>query len=176
MSDEGLTDLRRFAASMEATQAELEAGGFHEHLHGEDLLGTVLRTHMWVERELTAIIEALLRHPERLKRRWSFAHRLELVAANDILDPADLPAYEELDRLRNRLAHRLEDEVSPDDEERLVRALRPELRNAVQANSRDEPFPHHLRRALHLMVFMLKLRRQGFEPKPLTPTPPEDAS
>jgi hypothetical protein len=143
---------------IEADQFE---GGFMEHLASDDLLGLVLRAHLWVERELEAIITALLPFPERLRRRWSFGHRLELVAALGILDEKDVPGYEDLDDLRNRLAHRFNYQLSEQDQEALLRKMRPDYGLMVSkgAQEKGHTFPRPLRAALETLIFPLQWKR-----------------
>lgn len=146
---------------------DLLGAGFEEHLEKDDLMAVVLRAHMLVERELTAIIQHPLPHPERLRRTWSFVHRLELVAALGVLDEEDLPAYRYLNRLRDRAAHRLNYEISEGDQAALIRSIRPEYAAGLKHVVATQPFPGPLRHAMKMLVLAVALKRHGLEaPRP----------
>lgn len=146
---------------MSAVQAELDAGDFDAHLRDDDLLAVVLRAHMWVERELAAIVEAPLPHPELLRARRSYRHQLELVGALGFLEADDLPAYEYLDDLRNKVAHRFGYAISAEEQAALVRRLRPAYRRSVEATKGTAPFPEPLKQALRMLVVTLMMKRLG---------------
>lgn len=137
--------------------------GFDRHLDDVDLLGVILRSHMLVERELTAIIEQPLPHPERLRRQWSFIHRLELVAALGLLDEEDIPAYQYLDTLRNRAAHRLNYEVGINEHEALIDRLAEALASPIRAKFPAESFPEPLRHTLKLLILYVAIKRHGLQ-------------
>lgn len=156
--DTALEEIHRL---MHDVREDLKSGGFDRHMESDDLLGILLRAHLWIERALKAVIERSLKHPERLRARWSFRHRLELVAALGFLDEVDLQAYLYLDDLRNRVAHRFNYTVSEGDQAAMISRLQPSLRGSIEASTVGKPFPEPLRQALRLLVVTLMLRLKG---------------
>lgn len=155
---------------------DLLGAGFEEHLDRDDLMAVVLRAHMLIERELTAIIERPLPHPERLKRVWSFSHRLELVAALGVLDEEDLPPYRYLNRLRDRAAHRLNYEVSEDEQTALIERVRPGYAAGLEHVVASQPFPGPLRHVMKMLVLTVALKRHGLEAPRQAPSDSESSA
>jgi len=85
----------------------------YKHLYGlNDLTLIVLKGHLLVEEEINELLNVLLEKPNALKEgNFSFYQKLCILRA--ILNPKYLPdkewkAMEQLNNLRNRLAHHLE--------------------------------------------------------------------
>lgn len=134
--------------------------GFHDHMDSDELLTVVLRAHLWLDRELRLMIERPLPHPERLIRSWDFPHRLQLVAALGIIEEEEAEALEYVNELRNRLAHRLDYQISEQEEAALLNKLPAPYRQSVEARIPDQ-FPARLREALKYLVVFLVMRRLG---------------
>jgi hypothetical protein len=149
---------------------DLLGARFEEHLDRDDMMAVILRAHMLIERELTAIIERPLPHPERLRRSWSFSHRLELVAALGVLDEEDLPPFKYLNKLRDRAAHRLNYEISEDEQTALIERIRPEYAAGLEHVVASQPFPGPLRHAMKMLVLTVALKRHGLEAPRRTPS------
>lgn len=129
---------------------------------------------MLIERELTETIQGPLPHPDRLKKPWSFAHRLELAAALGVLDEEDVPAYEYVDDLRNHAAHRLNYEFTVNEQAALIRRLPSALADAVRGHAATHPFPEPLRHALKLLVLVVAMKRHGLSPPSEDDVAPSD--
>jgi hypothetical protein len=95
---------------MSAVADDLGAHEFRRHIKTEDPLGMVLRAHLFIERELTIIIEHLLPDPKPT-RNWRYATRLDLVEAVEIFDHHMIQAYRPVGTLRNKAAHNLDQEI-----------------------------------------------------------------
>ncbi len=59
-----------------------EVQAFIDHIRKEDILGVLIRGHLYIEEKLTALIEMNLRQPEKLKlEKKSFSLKIELTVA-----------------------------------------------------------------------------------------------
>src|SRR5215469_1480214 len=111
----------------EATKRHLESEETRElqsHLLKEDVLGVIIRGHTYVEAKLTSLIELALKKPNFLKlEKRTYALKCDLAVAMGIVRSDMLPALRGLGRLRNRLAHNVEAEMTREDCTSLYGAL-----------------------------------------------------
>jgi hypothetical protein len=135
-----------------------------EHLFrditSDDLLGAALRGHLWVENELIHIIHELLPRPGAFNLdRISFPSKVELAAALGAISPDDVPAYRNLNTLRNRLAHRFDSQVTEEDERSLFASMTAETREIATGGLSDEEahFPDVLQAALAALIIRLQV-------------------
>lgn len=85
------------------------------HLDAGSGLSAVLRAHLWVESMLIGLIEVSLANPSALDLdRMTFAQKLRLAEASGGLQPEVVPWVRALNRLRNNLAHKLDEDASDD--------------------------------------------------------------
>jgi hypothetical protein len=111
----------------------------------EFTLHVLLRTHLAIENELDKILSLLLEKPKLLnKLKLTFSQKATLVQAMSSLYPVPWDDIRKLNSLRNRLAHRLEDDSIVHDIDALIcRVLRRhsypphELLNAPASASED---------------------------------------
>ena len=111
------------AASEEFSRSP-EARAFIAHIYKEEILGVLIRGHLYIEEKLTALIERNLRRPKKLKlEKKSFSLKIELAVA--LASEAEVlqEALVVLNRLRNRLSHNLRAKITRDDCVRLYKAL-----------------------------------------------------
>lgn len=115
-----------------------EAKRFHAHLEQEDILGLVVRGHLYIEVRLTDLIEQALHEPEKLNlAKKSFALKVELAVAMGVIhEPLEAPLTL-LNNLRNRLSHRIEAEIARSDAEAIYKALPVGLQRYPDVSSYD---------------------------------------
>jgi hypothetical protein len=140
--------------------------GLLEHLNSDSPLEVLLRGHLWIEQELVAAISAALRDPEQLEpggQHLSFPVRVRLAAALGMIRPPEVGGYLALNRLRNRVAHRLGSDIQPSDARDLLNAIGRNARNvydAVMAEEGREPdWLHSLRFTLAVLYMGLHQER-----------------
>lgn len=77
----------------------------------------ILRGHLWVEAELVKSLEATMPFPTRARLdRLTFLQKVALAAGHGLVRHDDVPAFNKLNALRNRLAHNLGTGITPADE------------------------------------------------------------
>lgn len=122
-------------------------------------LEVLLRGHLWVESQLTAVLEDVLLHPEHANlARMSFANKLALVAAHGFVRDEDMSAYRVLNKLRNRSAHNLPGEPTGAEVRMLVGSLSPLVRASYEETlTLSSKSPSELS-TLQLVVVLLAVR------------------
>jgi hypothetical protein len=135
-----------------------------EHLQrdieSDDLLGAVLRSHLWVENELIRTIRESLPHPDLIDLdRLSFPSKIELASAFGIIPTEDMSAYRNLNALRNKLAHRFNSEVTEEDERSLFSSLSPRSKEIAEGSivGPERDFPTMLQASLATMIIGLQV-------------------
>ena len=119
-----MTDYARIAGYKEKFAHELAL---------ESPLGVVLRGHLYIEAALSRAIEPVLPFPHLLDvERLSFAHKLGLAAAHGFVPAEAVPAFKQLNKIRNRLAHDLSAQVSEHDKKALRQAMSQPMRGRTQ--------------------------------------------
>ncbi len=84
---------------------------FFEHLSSASSLEVMLRGHLWVEAKLISALEQALPFPGLVDfGRFTFPQKVALAAGHGFIRADDVPAYLALNRLRNKLAHRVSKE------------------------------------------------------------------
>lgn len=125
----------------------------------------ILRAHLFVEREITAILEALLPDPSQIRWEgrgsWQYSTRVDLFAALNLDDTLQIEAYRYLGTLRNDVAHNLGSEVTKAKQNILIDRLTPDFRKTVKAATKGKPFPEPLRFTLTLLVLQLSANRHA---------------
>jgi hypothetical protein len=112
----------------------LRLSTFDEHLSGDSALSIVLRGHLYVEGTLNTILEIVMARPDAMKiDRLGFRQKLDLVDAFGLLGPDLVTPLRELNRLRNRLAHNLDGEPTPEEISDLITGTRGPVRESYQA-------------------------------------------
>jgi hypothetical protein len=135
-----------------------------EHLKrdigSDDLLGAVLRSHLWVENELIRTIRESLPLPDLIDLdRLSFPSKIELASALSIIPTEDMSAYRNLNALRNKLAHRFNSEVTEEDERSLFSSLSPKSKEIAEGSivGPERDFPTMLQASLATMIIKLRV-------------------
>ena len=158
---------RRVAKMLSAYGFDYAQGltGFLDDLRSDTPLQVILRGHLWVEAEIVALLSAAMLHPAHFDDRMSFSTRVKLAAALGLLPQSWIPALHQLNAQRNKLAHRLDHQVTEETEAALVQAL-PHDDNAqvaVAAMGGENAFPNALRGAIYLSVVIVSAARRYVE-------------
>lgn len=107
---------------------------FANELALESPLGVILRGHLYIEAALARAIEPSLAFPHLLDiERLSFGHKVGLAAAIGFVPEEAVPAFQRLNKIRNRLAHRLDAAVSEQDKADLRQAMSEPMRSSTQS-------------------------------------------
>jgi hypothetical protein len=92
-------------------------------LQGEDPLGVVVRSHVYIERLLNEYIETVVPSPKHLEKAGlEYWQKVALATALG-LDPELSSALQCLGTLRNRFAHTEKDQLTDDDSKNLQKAM-----------------------------------------------------
>jgi hypothetical protein len=176
-------ELRAASPIYDVVRTFLSDPEYLRHINANAPLEVVLRGHLWLERELAAIVRLAVVEPNYLNvDRMSFSLKLSLCAAQMALPPGCYEPVRELNKLRNRVAHDAAYEVGEDDEQRLLNSM-PEvsrmelvrLRNLIE----HREFPATLRFTISYLlgqfVFLRTMleRSRTPEDKSSKPTPEE---
>jgi hypothetical protein len=91
-----------------------------ENISSDDPLGMVIRGHLYIEAELVALIEDHLPYPHKIDlTRLTFPVKLDLAASMGLFDESgeedEKEPYYTFNKLRNKLAHNINMEISLDD-------------------------------------------------------------
>ncbi len=124
---------------------------FFAELTREDDIGLILRVHMHCDRIVTRMVQKYV--PRAQQRRWRFIHRVRRLAADGMIDANTLERMEWLNKIRNRLAHELQRELTVADYEDLMNASGIAGRrsvNEVNAYERDRTARHLISNALFI--------------------------
>jgi hypothetical protein len=98
---------------------QMDQAGFYKSLVGQDDLGVIVRSHIYIEQEIIRFIEALLHSPKELKLRdFEYGERVGLALALGLR--ADLKApLNFIGNLRNKFSHQLRASLAEDDAKNL---------------------------------------------------------
>jgi hypothetical protein len=104
---------------------------FLGHLNADDPLQIIVRGHLYVDAELMKLIYEALPEPEAIDlTRLAFPARVDLAVAMGLFWSDEKPAYLFLNKLRNKLSHNLDAEVSRSEELEFFNTLGPRQRFA----------------------------------------------
>lgn len=91
---------------------------------GQDPVLSILRLHLLVEYHLERIFHLCLARGDKISSEsFSFAHKLSLVEALDVLDDRTVQSLKNLNRVRNRCAHEFDKTITASDIELIGRPL-----------------------------------------------------
>jgi hypothetical protein len=111
---------------------------FLKEIVGNDILGVIIRGHLFIESRLTHLIEQKLPEPGAIDlTRMNFHLKIDLAVAMGVL-PYDLrPPLQVLNKLRNKLAHDVHKQITRADSERLFKSL-PKVSRDVFGSPEDD--------------------------------------
>lgn len=89
------------------TKFEAQYNKFMEDTESESILQIILRAHLYIEYELTEILNKTLKYPNELGTNINFSMKLKLLLALDAIPPELKDPIKHLNTLRNKYAHEL---------------------------------------------------------------------
>ena len=105
---------------------------FLKDIAGEDAIGVVIRAHLYAESTLNQLIEECLFRPNAMNVvELAFRIKVPLAAALGIIPEDFQPPLKQLNVLRNKLAHRLDAEISNSDLDSLFYSFAQDDRKAI---------------------------------------------
>lgn len=108
----------------------------------KSILAAFLRGHLWVEARLNAVLEAILVDPSAIDlSRESFARKIALCRAVGGLSPTGAEAILAMNRVRNRLAHNLDADVTDADVDAMWEPFVREQERGQFATRKGEDLP-----------------------------------
>ncbi|MFC0559691.1 hypothetical protein [Halalkalibacter alkalisediminis] len=95
---------------------------FIDDLNDGSVLAIILRAHLYIESKLLRLLELSFKRPKELDlNKMNFSMKVKLLAAMDVLTIFERESINNLNKIRNKLAHDLNYEVSQDDIEDLLK-------------------------------------------------------
>jgi len=140
------------------TKFEEQYNKFMKDTEGESILQIILRAHLYIEYELTEILNETLKHPNELGNRINFNMKLKLLLALDAI-PLELKnPINHINTLRNNYAHELNFQFIEKMYDELYNALSGKLK-ATRLVQSNECLSKRLRDALcSLWIELIELR------------------
>jgi hypothetical protein len=127
-------EFHRLLSQNPALNAQDRAFGaeFLKDIAGEDAIGAVIRAHLYAESTLNQLIEECLFRPKAMNVvELAFRIKVPLAAVLGIIPEDFQPPLKQLNALRNKLAHRLDAEISNSDLDRLFHSFAKDDRQAM---------------------------------------------
>jgi hypothetical protein len=117
---------------------------------GEDTIGAVIRAHLYVESTLNQLIEECLVRPKAMNGvEVSFRFKVPLAAALGIIPEDFQPPLKQLNALRNKLAHRLDEEITDSDLDKLFQSFAQDDRDAMTGDKQLQNMLAYMHGCLH---------------------------
>jgi hypothetical protein len=145
-------EFHRLLSQNPALSADDRAFGakFLKDIAGKDTIGAVIRAHLYVESTLNQLIEECLFRPKAMNVvELSFRFKVPLAAALGIIPEDFQPPLKQLNALRNKLAHRLDAEISNSDLERLFHSFAQDDRDAMTGDKQLQNILAYMHGCLH---------------------------
>lgn len=137
---------------------------FVEAITTEDELGSVIRSHIYIEHELSEFIRASCPNSDALKG-FEYSEKIRIAIALG-LDSKWKPALELIGAIRNRFAHRLDYQITPQDAAAFSKSFTDFAQADIVAGYQDmreisaSPFPKDFGantpriRVMHCMIYL----------------------
>jgi hypothetical protein len=145
-------EFHRLLSQNPALSADDKAFGakFLEDIAGQDAVGVIIRAHLYVESTLNQLIKECLFRPKAMNGvELSFRFKVPLAAALGIIPDDFQPPLEQLNALRNKLAHRLDAEISDSDLDRLFHSFAKDDRQAMTGDKQLQNILAYMHGCLH---------------------------
>lgn len=108
-------------------------------LENASALERIIRGHLYIEWALISLIETKLQFPDRVDLgRFTFLQKIELAAAYGFIRPENVPSYNKINALRNKIAHRVDHELAASDVAELANTLSSEIRKIFDERCKAE--------------------------------------
>jgi hypothetical protein len=128
-----------------------------EHINAEDELQIILRGHLYIESKLIQLIKHKLQRPESIDlSKLNFPLKVTLTEALGLIDESEKGALIYLNKLRNRIAHNLEEQITGLDIDNFISTF-----NSVQREiyefyfKKSQDHIYNLRKAITTLYFQL---------------------
>ena len=112
---------------------------FYALTETEDYMGVILRAHIYIEKDLSRLIELLLLRPEKIKLPY-FSSKLDAAYAMGAIDENWYSPLNKLNKIRNKYAHDFGYEFTNKEYDDLVSTLSKEARDEFMNNLEDYEF------------------------------------
>lgn len=112
---------------------------FYSLTETEDYMGVILRAHIYIEKDLSRLIELLLLRPEKIKLPY-FSSKLDAAYAMGAIDENWYSPLNKLNKIRNKYAHDFGYEFTNKEYDDLVSTLSKEARDEFMNNLEDYEF------------------------------------
>lgn len=138
---------------------------FMSHMRGRGLVEVFLRGHLWVEKFLDDLLEAVLADPAANQLdRMSFSQKVGLAQALGTVAPAEAAPLRMMNKARNRLAHDLAGDASTKDLAALEDSLSGLQKKLFDTQLARHPEAGEIRRlefVVHSILLTLESHRQN---------------
>jgi hypothetical protein len=116
---------------------EHEKARFLTEMKSGDPVGVLIRGHLYLEAMLIQLIET--RIPKARTLDLNFPTKVNLAVAMSLMRDSDRPALIAINKLRNRLAHEIDINVTSTDEKNLQKIMPKALRDVISRGLSREP-------------------------------------
>jgi hypothetical protein len=116
---------------------EHEKARFLTEMNSADAVGVLIRGHLYLEAMLIQLIET--RIPKARTLDLNSPTKVNLAVAMSLMRDSDGPALIAINRLRNRLAHDIDTNVTSTDEKNLHKIMPKALRDVISRGLSKEP-------------------------------------
>jgi len=124
----------------------------------------IVQGHLYIDHVLSRTLSEALPNPDKIDiDRMGFASKMQLVAAMGLITDDIVGCFRSLNKLRNRIAHRLEYEISPADRRNLISLLPTFLRQHIESEPDREPGPVNIFEFLFFIAVYSDILRQRLE-------------
>ncbi|MGH7024557.1 MAG: hypothetical protein ACREEB_13360 [Caulobacteraceae bacterium] len=132
-----------------------DVGALKRRVRDDDAAQAFIHAHLYIDHVVTQMVSEAVPFPRHLQLdRAGFTQKLQLVAALGLLSPSFLAPIRVINAIRNKIAHKLDYVVTPDDETKLRSAI-PKGAGRAEDGSLT-PLPELLR----LVTVIIDLQRQ----------------
>ena len=95
---------------------KIDIARYFEGTNTDDEMQSVLRSHLYIEHEITGLLETYLKEPEViLGRNFFFMNKINLATALGLIEKDERIIFLKINNLRNKFAHNLHFNLSEDD-------------------------------------------------------------
>lgn len=132
---------------------------FSRHLDSSEPLEVLIRGHLWIESALTILVQRNLKRAGALdKARLSFSQLLAVADALGVVAEDEVEAIRQINRMRNRAAHRLKDLPTEQDQEQLAASCSARVRQLAGFDLQTFQYPAGFAQIIATMVVVLHHR------------------
>ena len=120
---------------------------FMKYTESEDYMGVILRGHLYIENELTQLIQKILIKPDKISLPY-FSTKLDAAYALGAIDDEWYGAFKKMNKIRNKYAHDLGYEFVEEDFSDLISTLSKDAKYEYVKNLAREEILNDFRKAI----------------------------